>query len=156
MYITLKELFDIITDNIKIYGSLEQSNNIINLYCGTDWKQYIINTKSYYYKNLIFRSDLIELYIITWPISISSCIHDHPDKGCILKVLYGKLEETSYDKINDTCAKIKEVNILNEQSIGFKISDNVLHKIKNINDDISVSLHIYASPNYICNKYVEL
>ena len=153
MISNLQDLFYNISNNYKIYHTLEKSLHIIDKYNGTDWLSYIVNAENTYYKNLVFRTELMEMYIITWPLNISSCIHDHPRYGCILRVMKGKLEETTYDKLDDSHAKIKETIILNENSVGFRISDTILHKIKNINDDISVSIHIYAAPNYICNKY---
>ena len=47
--------------------------------------------------NLIFRNEKYEIYLICWNKKQISKIHDHPENGCILKVLKGELIEYRYD-----------------------------------------------------------
>ncbi len=88
-------------------------------------------------------------YIITWNKNKLSKIHDHSSNGCILKLLKGKLLETRYNNK----LEILEENIVDENSISYIKNENGLHNIKNISDDISVSIHIYSQINYKMNIY---
>lgn len=151
---TLLELFDKINKIILDNNNLEQSYEIMENYISDDWKQYV-NTSfnGTYYKHLVARNDLSELYVITWLPYCYSNIHDHPDIGCIMKIVQGNLTEEIYHKISDTHAKYITTNFIN--NIGFKSGNQILHKIINKNDQISVSIHVYSKPNHIQHKFIE-
>jgi len=147
----LEDLIINITTNYKTDNNLLDISKYLEAYQGLDWKNYIVQNYNYY-KNLIFRNNDLEIYIITWISGASTKIHDHPEKGCLIKVLQGELTETEYirDDINIT---YKNINKLKEDDISFQISNTVLHKINNNMSDISVSLHIYSKPNFMITYY---
>jgi len=92
------------------------------------------------------------MIIICWNSNQSSKIHDHPDNGCLLKVLQGSLTEYNY-KFNDNDLQIKNCNKLNVNDIGYQEGSTGLHKICNENNNKVISLHIYSPPNYKCKIY---
>lgn len=155
----LKDLYDKSYETLSTNKNLTVQilENLMNSYDGDDWKKYIkkdIISKSYY-KNLVYSSELLDMYIITWSINSESCIHDHPENGCMMKILSGELEENEYANISESISFIK-TNVFREKSpenIGFKIGNELLHKIRNISDKCSVSLHLYSKGNYIMNSY---
>jgi cysteine dioxygenase len=105
------------------------------------------------------RNDIAELYVITWSPSSESKIHDHPQVGCVMKVVQGSLQEDIYIRKDKSCAKFDKTNYLVVNSVGFKEGNDVLHKITNINNDndrYTISIHIYSKPEYIQNKYTEI
>ena len=61
-----------------------------------------------------------------------------------MKVLKGSLEEKLYDKD----LKLEKTHILKKGHLGFMDNDKGYHSISNINDDVTVSLHIYNPPNH--------
>ena len=160
MISNLDELFKKITDELKTSDTLEHTKIYMEQYCGDDWKSFAVNDfqSTCYNRNLVFRTNIAEMYVITWSNNCESCIHDHPERGCIMKIVQGKLQEYIYSRSEDMVVTLTDTAMLtsDDKNIGYKIGNDVLHKIKNVYEDISVSIHIYAKPNYICNKYQEL
>lgn len=161
MITTLSELFEKVVNELELSRTLESGIKYIEQYNGNDWEKYI-HQEGIYYRNLVFRTDIVEMYVITWSHNAESCIHDHPERGCIMKLMRGSLEEYVYKNITDESGHNKAILIdkinmtSDDKNMGYKIGKDVLHKIKNINDDISVSLHIYSNPNYSCEKYEDI
>jgi cysteine dioxygenase len=147
----LQELFNTINFKINDYNTLLDCAKDLLDYNGNDWQKYITNSNNYQ-KTLICKSDKIELYVITWMPNSASRIHDHPDKGCLVKILQGELTETEFIN-NDTLIYYKNTNILKKDDIGFKIKNEILHKINNNTDKIAISLHIYSLPNFKISYY---
>jgi hypothetical protein len=101
----------------------------------------IINVNGYN-KYIIYSSDMFDIILIKWDKKCESKIHDHPNKGCLLKILSGKLCEEVYDnKLN-----IIKSNILEKFDISYRIGNEILHKIIAFED--SYSLHIYIPGRY--------
>ena len=147
---SLSELF------LKIVPNIEISLDLLQQYCGDDWKQYIarINENLQYTKILIDSNELFELYVIIWKPFCMSQIHDHPEQGCVMKIVQGCLIEDIYTNLNNNHAKLIQRNYLNINGLASKSSNKILHKITN-NDLISVSIHIYFPPKYQFNIYKE-
>lgn len=92
----------------------------------------------------IFATDWFDVLLLKWSPNCVSPIHDHPDNGCYLKVLYGNLLETLYDK---NVIKIG-VTKLEKGMINYIHNNIGYHSIKNLNDDWSYTLHVYSPPYY--------
>jgi cysteine dioxygenase len=168
MISSLNELFENVTTQTRT-EKLLSSSPLLEKYCGDDWKKYLCESegvhletckktenyekKPIYHKVIVCANDIIEMFIIKWDRFSESCIHDHPEFGCIVKMLAGKLREDVYET-TDYGIKFCSTNILNKNDIGYKESNKIIHKITNIHDDYSVSLHIYSKPNYKHNSYV--
>lgn len=162
MISSLDELFDEVTKITKI-DKLLSSSFLLEKYCGDDWKKHLCESdcihldscqkKTAYHKVMVRADDTIEIFIIKWDKFAESCIHDHPEFGCIVKLLHGKLKEDVYET-TDHGIKFCSTNMFNKNDIGYKESNKIIHKITNIHNDYSVSLHIYSKPNYKHNSYV--
>lgn len=90
-------------------------------------------------------------YLLVWSNNKFSKIHDHPEKGCVLKVLKGSIKEIRYS--NPNLQKISE-NIVNEGETSYIHNNQGFHKVKN-NDKtkMSISLHIYSPKDFIINYF---
>ena len=164
----LNKLFSQLEQELEANGSLEKSMDTLRNYDGKDWIQYIRtivtdiyeNNKKQYYKFLVHKSSSISMYVVTWDDHSESKIHTHPEKGCIMKLLSGKLVEETYVRIKDSVQLINKTDV-DVGDIGYKFGDNILHKIYNVSDtdlgeNASVSRHIYADANYICKAYKDV
>ena len=106
----------------------------------------IENDGKYYEKYYLFENENFSLIIIKWNLNSFTKIHDHPDKGCIMRVLHGSLKEETYSlKLN-----LISTNILTEDKIGYKKGNKILHKITALKN--SLSLHVYI-PGYYKAEY---
>ena len=137
----LSELGNEITNSLT-NNRLINLDHIVKQYNGNDWYDYI-HVKDPYYKELVYRNNLIDIFVITWSANESSKIHSHPENGCLMKILYGSLTEEKYD--DDL--RLIQTNLFNLNSVSYIEGNKILHKIINQNK-ISVSLHIYSPPNF--------
>lgn len=131
-----------------VNSKLKDLRAIIEEYDGIDWKDHILFDDATYNRNVIFRNDIVEIIVISWNNNQNSAIHDHPEQGCLMKILQGGFDEHIYNKeleiINVRCCK--------KGDVCYQEGIDGLHNISN-KDIQTVSLHIYAPPNYVSNKY---
>jgi cysteine dioxygenase len=149
----LSDLIKNINENIHQKSNLKSIISEVKKYDDVDWKNYVKINKNRYNKELVYKNELFDIYIVTWNKKQKSSIHNHPEYGCVYKVLKGIITEYLFDPNIETIIK---TNKLNENDIGY-IHDNIgYHYIENNTDDISVSLHIYKPPNFsaIFNKKI--
>ena len=125
---------------------------LIEKYTGNDWKNYVLNCENSYIRCVVKQHELLDIYIISWSPNCESQIHDHPDNGCILKILDGELQEDEYINENN-CISFSKTNILKEGLIGFKSKNKILHKIINKENKVTVSLHLYSKGGYKSVSY---
>lgn len=124
-----------IKDDIYKYFNLETINYCIS-------KANFLDDKYNRIKLYDYSNELFEIILICWDINSETKIHDHPEKGCVLYLIDGILEEQLFNKdiilYKTTIFNSKNTSYM-ENSIGF-------HKIKCI--DKALSLHIYSPPNH--------
>lgn len=144
---TLDELIN------KLKINFSNRYEIIKNYKGCDWKDYLHkinkndNDKKQYYKIYINQNDIFELCLIFWFNDAVSPIHDHPDEGCLMKIIDGELIENTFKNISKNKSVFIETNILNKDSISNRVGNKILHQIIN-KSDLTVSLHVYFPPNF--------
>jgi hypothetical protein len=93
-----------------------------------------------YQKTLLFRNDLFDIYQINWNKNSITPVHNHPQNGCILKIISGKLQESIFNP------NLISTNLLSTNQISY-IDDSLgLHQIQALED--TISLHIYSPPNF--------
>lgn len=145
---SIYNLGDVISEHLKNGDSLYNLKELLQQYIGTDWNKFVNINDTCYNRNLVFRNEYIDIYIITWKQKQESKIHDHPTHGCLLKVLAGNIIEEIYVK-NENEFLLTKTNILSKNDIGFQIGKNGIHKIINSNDEIAVSIHVYSPSGYV-------
>jgi len=106
-----------------------------------------------YTRNLIYSDQTnYSLILLCWGAGRESKIHDHPSRGCFLKVLRGTIRETIYGvypERNEICERSDIVHLAG--SVSFMSDDIGLHKISNPSDDQpAISLHLYVPPFQKC------
>lgn len=116
---------------------------LVQQYNGNEWKKYIQFNHQYYCKNIIYQSKLFEIVLICWNSNQSSNIHDHPDRGCILKVVDNYLIEEFYN----TNVSLEKITNINKNEISYIDNSMGYHKIIN-QQHPTISIHIYSPPNY--------
>ena len=147
----LEILREKIKEEMNTNSNLETNSTlkILSNYTGTDWKKYIKLDDNKYSKIKVCEENNFDMFVITWNKYQQSPIHDHSSNGCIYKIMKGNLEETIFNK------ELEWTHRKNmQENCSTYISDKIgYHSIKNINNDISVSLHIYSPPGYITNYF---
>jgi cysteine dioxygenase len=133
----MENLIESINEHLK-NKDLFSSRKILCNYNKDDWRNYVSFDNIHYKRNLVYKNDIFEIILICWKKNQESPIHDHPENGCIFKVLEGSIIEL----------KKNSIRTLNINDIGYSIGKNV-HQIKAIQD--TITLHVYSPPNYIPN-----
>lgn len=139
-------------NNLLVNGILftdDKIKEIINSYDG-DWKIYSIKNETQYNKIKVYENDIFDIYIIIWNINQASKIHNHSSNGCWLKILDGKVEERIYNQK----LELTKYSVQNKGEISFIKDDIGYHSVKNINNNITVSLHVYNPPNFKITNFL--
>ena len=130
-----------------------QDNNNLSSFTINNFEE-IKNTIEYpepitgrYSKKYLYQDDTFEIVLLVWGKKSSTCNHKHPENGCILKVLKGKLLEKKYRE-----ELIYNISILKEDAGGYMHNNLGTHVVSSENE--SYSLHIYSPPKYYaeCDK----
>jgi cysteine dioxygenase len=155
---SLDQLYSTLLDRIDSNSiediRLADYRDVLERYEGEDWRKYVdFDPESYH--RVIFNSysnSIFEFILICWDVGQTSPIHDHPESGCLLKILQGGLKEELYRNIEDEPMAIVDT-MLSEGSVSYRESNRILHRIDNSSGLPTVSLHIYSPPNYECRSY---
>lgn len=137
---------EVINDKDKI--DLKDYIPILSQYQGEDWKEYVKYDPNSYCKELVYKSKLYDIYVISWSKGTGAKIHDHSENGCIFKIISGNgLIEKVYKPSNLTLIK---TNVLDQGDCGYICNSIAYHSINNPTETTCVSLHIYSPPGYKC------
>lgn len=143
----LDSVFDLISKNIQSGEKLKNLGYILEEYDGDDWKQFCSYCNEKYKRNLVKKDSNIEMLVLCWDDNQQSNIHSHPENGCIVKVLSGSIKEEVYRKFGEEM-ELTECNIPSNNDIMYQEGNDGLHKITNISDGKTVTLHVYSPPDY--------
>ena len=144
---TLFDLFRCIKKNYNPEKTIKSMRPIVRKYIGVDWMEYVAFSpqSSKKYKRFPlphYSTKRFEFVLITWRKGQCAPIHNHPENGCLVLYLQGCLEEVIYNRdleeISRQDAKSGDITYLDD-SMGY-------HEI--IPKEDTVTLHIYAPPNY--------
>lgn len=147
---SLTKLIENLKTNIHKYYSIKNLCASLKNYNGLDWYDYIKYSDISYQKIYIYRDEIFDIIIICWKKGQHTKIHDHPERGCLMKILYGNLIENTFIMKENELKNIN-TNELTVDDVGYKESNVILHNIYAPVD--SVSIHIYCPGNYIPKYY---
>jgi cysteine dioxygenase len=120
--------------------------------------QYVFFREETYGRNLICKTDLYELLVLTWLPQQRTPIHDHADQRCWMTVQLGSLMMKNYDTpTTNPCELVTQGPCeVSEQGTTVYIDDGMgVHSITNVSRKPAVSLHLYAGPVPRCRVYNE-
>lgn len=142
----LKTLFEIIStkleasdtttlaDCYKVLADIEDGDI-------EDWETYCSFFDTKYTRNLIFRDNFLDCYLLCWLPGQATPYHYHPSRGCIYRILEGELVEIR--NINNGI-----MTTLTRDMCGYIDNEKGGHIIKNESNQPAVSLHFYAPAKY--------
>ncbi len=146
----ITQLFEELCQTIKEdCKSIECVKEVLEKYDGDDWQQFANLDKNFHCKTVVAMTDCFDVYVIGWNKGQASQIHDHAEKGCVMKVLKGKLIEERYSKKLEFVSKKK----LKKGHIGYISNQYGYHSIKNNSNQPAFSLHVYSPPQYQAKYY---
>jgi cysteine dioxygenase len=125
--------------------NLSKMADHVRNYCGTDWKKYVKFSPKKYNRISLTKTHDFEIILICWKKGQSAPIHNHPAKGCLLKILTGQLKETLFKKRRGKLYKIR-TDIRRKNQVSYMDDTRGFHDVAVLQN--TVSLHIYSPPNY--------
>ena len=139
-------LLQALSNELRLGISLTTLQDLVSDYNADDWKQHIIYNNTTYNRKLVARTDEADIYIMSWKHGQCSKIHDHPEKGCIMRVMMGTVLETTFGE------GVGTADILHyENDVTYKYGGD-LHRIRAVTGN-AVTMHIYAPPGYIARVF---
>lgn len=105
-----------------------------------EFEQFVAFKNDTYSSKTLCRIDNFEIRLLCWKPFQETLKHPHPENGCLMKILQGKLIEEKFIKNNS----IKTVYTKDE--VGY-IKAYETHTLKNLEAN-SVSLHIYSPSGF--------
>lgn len=148
---TLDELFEQVTVELRAGNKLKTLKPLIDSYSGSDWKNFKFFSPAHYTRNTVLLNDVLEIAILCWEVNQGCPIHDHPDKGCLVRIMQGKLKETKYEL--QAYPVYTSAVILNTSETTYLEGGKIIHDLFNYSGQRAVSLNLYSQPNYKPNYY---
>ena len=139
---SLYDLGNAIIEQLVTGKKLKELDYLVKSYIGTDYLLISEFSDNKYTRNIGYSNNIMEIVVICWNNNQESGVHDHPEYGCIMKVLEGELEEDIYREKEFVCT-----NKLIKDNIGYQEGKTGLHNIRNGNHK-TISLHVYCPPKY--------
>lgn len=112
-------------------------------YVGNDWKNFssnFVESDTIYKKYQIGKNKHNSLYLIDWKTTkYNTAIHNHPKKGCYMKILKGSLLEKRFSPL--TLEKKGEY-VYTKNDVTYICDKESFHSIEPLEDN-TFSLHVY-------------
>ena len=107
------------------------------------WPNRVAFRKNKYNRISLINCDAYELLLLCWNPGHASSFHSHPSKGCLVKILEGRLDDELKLEGKDSQFRSHMTNEV------LYISDKMgQHRVFNAQEDNAVSLHLYAPGGY--------
>lgn len=107
-----------------------------------------------YTRNCIVDSESFELILLCWEKGQITPIHDHGGEECWVRIIEGEFKETIY-KAEAGVLNIVKSSISKTNDITYMIDFMGFHRLENLSNKRSMSLHLYAKPIRNCNLFDE-
>lgn len=108
-----------------------------------------------YTRNCIVQNEKFELIVICWEKGQATPIHDHGGEECWVKVIEGEFKETIYNKSEKGELEIASSIKSETGGVTYMVDFMGYHRLENLSDERSITLHLYAKPIRSCNVYIE-
>ena len=153
--ITLQSLDELITalseeERTKynhIMHSVKLSADAFDDYCS--WSD------ACYTRNCIVDTEKFELILICWCEGHRTQIHDHGGEECWVKVIEGEFKETIYKKNKEDKLNMVKSSISKSNEVTYMKDFMGFHRLENLSNKRSMSLHLYAKPIRKCTIFDE-
>lgn len=111
-------------------------------------KNFINNPET---NHVLVQNDLIKIVLIRWNPGDECNIHGHADRGCVFKVLEGKIVEKRFSADHEQ--KQLAQGTYEKDNIAYIDDLMGLHKVGNPFSEPAITLHMYTPGNYKPKKY---
>lgn len=131
----------------NIIRSIKLSSDIFEDYCS--W------SKESYTRNCIVENEKFELILLCWEKGQFTPIHYHGGEECWVKIIQGEFRETIYKEDESGELQAIKSSISKTGDVSYMIDFIGCHRLGNLSDERSMSLHLYAKPIRSCKIFDE-
>ena len=118
-------------------------------------KEFAFWDKDTYTRNCIKRTEDYELLLLCWEKGQETPIHCHNGEECWVYLSSGKIYEKRYQKDeNDQPYAVDELK-MEDSGVSYMNDEMGYHKLRNLADGRSMTLHLYVQPIDQCSVYSE-
>jgi cysteine dioxygenase len=138
-------------------GERTTYNHIIHSakFLENDFSEYCSWSNDCYTRNCIVDNESFELILICWCKDHQTPIHDHGGEECWVKVIDGEFKETIYKENRVGELEAVKTSISKAGQVTYMKDFMGFHRLKNIANKKSMSLHLYAKPIRNCRAFDE-
>ena len=108
-----------------------------------------------YTRNCIAQNEKFELILLCWEKGQKTPIHDHGGEECWVRIIQGEFKETIYNVDDAGKLHAGKSIITKTGDVTYMIDFMGCHRLENLSNKRSMSLHLYAKPIRNCNIYDE-
>jgi cysteine dioxygenase len=112
-------------------------------------------SKDCYTRNCIVNNEKFELILICWCKGHRTPIHDHGGEECWVKVIDGEFKETIYKENEEGKLNLVKSTISKSNEVTYMKDFMGFHRLENLSNKRSMSLHLYAKPIRKCKIFDE-
>lgn len=121
----------------------------------SDLERYASWSDVSYTRNCIADTEKFELILICWCQGQKTAIHDHGGEECWVKIIEGEFKETIYKQDEEGILNLVKTSFSKSNEITYMKDFMGFHRLENIANKRSMSLHLYAKPIRTCNMFDE-
>ncbi len=108
-----------------------------------------------YTRNCIVENEKFELILLCWEKGQVTPIHDHGGEECWVKIIEGEFRETIYKMSENKDFRAVTTRESEVGAISYMVDFMGFHRLENIANKRSISLHLYAKPIRNCQMFDE-
>jgi cysteine dioxygenase len=108
-----------------------------------------------YTRNCIFENEEFELILLCWEKGQITPIHGHGGEECWVKIIQGEFKETIYVLDDNDSLKEERMFVSKKGDLSYMIDFMGYHRLENLSEARSMSLHLYAKPIRKCQLFDE-
>ena len=121
----------------------------------SEFEKYATWNNDRYTSNCIVRTDAFELILLCWNKKQGTPIHEHGGQKCWVYQVNGEVTECRYQK--NEIGELSETSKKKLTAGNLTYMDNEMgyHTLKNLDNQRSMTLHIYVSPIDTCEVFCD-
>jgi uncharacterized NAD(P)/FAD-binding protein YdhS len=148
---------DALVAQLASHGAALDSQRITSVLSGADLSlddvaPFVHERADSYARRRVARTEVFEMLVMTWRPSQGSAPHDHAGSACVLRVICGRISES-------TCALGKDGRVARGPDVTHGEGEIVvdrgggIHVLRNGADETLVTLHVYSPPLAELRRY---
>ena len=92
-----------------------------------------------------------ELILLCWAKGQGTPVHSHNKQECWVHIVEGEMQETLFETYS--AKKVIESHVIANGAFTYLTDDIAFHQLENINNGITMTLHLYANPITECDVF---